>query len=184
MSPPLSRRPGVIALFHHRWNVPLLVALHDAGGGARAIVLMNMLGVSRNPLRVALVALQEIDMVEANPGYGHPLRPEFLLTRRGRAVAPHGKRYLGVVADSELAALKWTAPLLSALAHCERFNELSNQLGVAPRPLAATLKALVVAELIERRVDDGHPPRSSYYLTERGREAATALDDLARAFKT
>src|ERR671932_1580387 len=76
----------LIALFHHRWSAAVLAELRRTRG-TRFVVLSKSLGVGRESLRRTLDALIELGLVRRNPGYGHPLRPEYLLTRRGEAVA-------------------------------------------------------------------------------------------------
>jgi DNA-binding HxlR family transcriptional regulator len=49
-----------------------------------------------------------------------------------------------------------------------RFDELQRNLGISPSMLARRLKALVDADLLEKRRYSEHPPRDEYVLTERG----------------
>ena len=51
--------------------------------GARFVALANRLGVSRDSLTRTLGALIDAGFVARNPGHGHPLRPEYILTKRG-----------------------------------------------------------------------------------------------------
>ena len=66
-------------LFHHRWAVPVLAELHRTSG-SRFVTLHRRLGIGRESLRRTLASLAEQDLVARNPGYGHPLRPEYVLT--------------------------------------------------------------------------------------------------------
>src|SRR3954467_4738348 len=79
--------PDLIELFHHRWAPPALALLAERDG-ARFVELQRKLGVGRESLRRALDALLELGLVRRNEGYGHPLRPEYLLTRAGLEAAP------------------------------------------------------------------------------------------------
>ncbi|MDH4116180.1 MAG: winged helix-turn-helix transcriptional regulator [Acidimicrobiia bacterium] len=172
----------VTELFHHRWNVPVLGSLHS--GATRFVVLENRLGASRDALRASLTSLQSAGLVTPNPGYGHPLRPEYLLTAKGTEVAPACVRYsllaerLGVVT---VAFRKWTAPLLLALDEGHtRFNGLQLALeSVSPRSLSQGLRAMLESDLVVRRVEDGFPPRPSYRLTRGGRGLASAIATIA-----
>src|SRR4029450_5423618 len=75
-----------VALFHNRWSVPILAELHRQRG-SRFVTLARTLGLSRESLRRTLAALTESGLVGRNPGYGHPLRPEYVLTRAGERIA-------------------------------------------------------------------------------------------------
>src|SRR5262245_29802381 len=80
----------LVALFHNRWSVPILAELHRQRG-SRFVTLARTLGMSRESLRRTLAALIESGLVGRNPGYGHPLRPEYVLTTRGERVAARGE---------------------------------------------------------------------------------------------
>jgi DNA-binding HxlR family transcriptional regulator len=168
------------SLFHFRWSLPVLVELH-CSGGAKFVTLSERLGVGRETLRRTLEALIDAGLVLRNPGYGHPLRPEYVLSRRGEHTAPACAALLDALRVNGLEDLglkKWSIPVVVALASERRFAELRALLRVSPRALALTLKELAQAGLIERRVHDGFPPTTSYRLTRRAqplRRAAEAL---------
>lgn len=163
------------SLFHHRWSLPILVEL-DAGKGAKFVTLARTLGVGRGTLRQTLDALQSSGLVRRNPGHGHPLRPEYVVTERGAAAARPGRdllQALGAEGLEELGLRKWTLAVLVALWEGERhFGALRERLDVSPRALALALKDLVGAGLVERRVHDDFPPTTEYVLTASGRELA------------
>ncbi|MDQ3823709.1 MAG: winged helix-turn-helix transcriptional regulator, partial [Actinomycetota bacterium] len=132
-------------LFHHRWAPAVLAELHRTRG-SRVVTLTNVLGVGRESLRRTLAALVDGGLVERNPGYGHPLRPEYVLTARGVRAAPAcadllaGLRELGVEGT---ALKKWSLPVLLALGGPgrRRFSALLEALpDVTPRALALALK--------------------------------------------
>jgi len=107
--------------------------------------------------------------VARNPGYGHPLRPEYVLTRSGEAAARRCARLLDGVHEDVLLR-KWSLPVLAALDRPARFSELRATLpGVTPRALALALKDLEAADLVERRIEDAYPPRAVYSATPPGR---------------
>src|SRR5512133_254828 len=135
-------------LCHHRWAVPLLAELDRRGGGERAVALRSRLGIGRESLRRTLDALIEQGLVSPNPGYGHPLRPEYVLTDRGAAAAAActlvmaSLRRLGV---ERIALNKWSMPVMAALGPggTRRFGQLRDDLPeVSPRALAMALKSL------------------------------------------
>lgn len=145
------------------------------------MTLTNRLGVSRDSLRRTLDALIDDGLVARNPGYGHPLRPEYILTYEGRRVAGVCDRLLAVLNGLEDVALrKWSMPVVHALgAGPQRFSELRNALsGVSPRALALALKDLQGAGLVERTVTDDYPPATVYRLTRRALPLAWILGAL------
>jgi DNA-binding HxlR family transcriptional regulator len=167
----------LITLFHHRWAAPVLAEL-DRQKGSRFAALAGVLGLGRESLRRTLDALIALGLVAKNPGYGHPLRPEYVLTERGVRVATRCRRLLDAVGDErEIALRKWSLPVLVALRHARRFSELREELpGITPRALALALKDLQAAGLVERHVDEeAYPPTVAY-------AATPAAHPLQRAF--
>ena len=159
--------PDVIALFHHRWAAPVLAELRRQKG-SRFAALTGHLGVGRESLRRTLDALMALGLVDRNPGYGHPLRPEYVLTPEGADVAARCARLLAAVGDKrEVSLRKWSLPVLLALRTARRFSELREELpGVTPRALALALKDLQAAGLVERVVDErSYPPTVTYAAT-------------------
>ena len=160
--------PDLIALFHHRWSAPVLAELLRQKG-SRFAALAGTLGVGSDSLRRTLDSLLSLGLVARNPGYGHPLRPEYVLTERGESVARRCAKLLDA-ADEDVLLRKWSLPVLAALAQPARFSELRATVpGVTPRALALALKDLQAAALVERRVEDAYPPRTVYTPTTQGR---------------
>ncbi len=173
-------------LFHYRWAVPTLAALQRLGGGAKFVTLQRSLGASRDSLKRTLLALIDSGLVMRNPGYGHPLRPEYVLTTAGRGVASASAALVETLQKldvEDVALRKWSLPLVHALATTAgRFNLVRASLGeVTPRALALALRDLQAAGLVERRLVDDNPPRTEYRLTRRGRRLSPATLALARA---
>lgn len=153
----------LIALCHHRWSTPVLAELGQTRG-TRFVVLANRLGVGRTSLRRTLDALVELGLVRRNPGYGHPLRPEYLLTPEGEEAAARCERLLAAVnGKRDIVLRKWSLPVLLALGRQARFSELRDALpGVTARALALALKDLERAGLVDRRVEETYPPTAVY----------------------
>ena len=167
-------------LFHHRWAVPVLAALHRTPG--RSANLMHALGVGRDSLRRALDELIDLRLIARNPGYGHPLRPEYLVLPAGALLLPACVDLMAALDSlrvTEAGLKKWSMPVVDALgADSRRFSELRAALpGITARALTLALKDLVAAGLVERTVTDGFPPSTSYRLT---RTARPLLAPLAR----
>jgi len=169
----------LMLLSRSRWLIPVLAML-ARDDGARFAALAAQLGVARSALSGALVHLQEQGWLIRNPGHGHPLRPEYILTEEGRPIAVwclrliEQRRKLGLEPD---ALTRWSLPLVARLGGgWARFSTLQDALRpVTPRALSLTLKQMVSVDLVDRRLEDGFPPHPLYGLTGRGRDLAQAL---------
>jgi DNA-binding HxlR family transcriptional regulator len=163
----------LIGLFHHRWAPPALALLTERGG-ARFVELQRKLGVGHDSLRRALDGLLELGYARRNPGYGHPLRPEYLVTPAGRRAGATCARILAA-GEHELLLRKWSVPTLAQLGGPRRFSELRAALpGVTSRALALALKDLEDGGLVARRVLDTRPPSTLYRATPAGRRVLRA----------
>jgi DNA-binding HxlR family transcriptional regulator len=169
----------LVELSHHRWSMPVLAEIHRTRG-SRFATLAGRLGIAGESLRRTLAHLLDGGLIERNPGYGHPLRPEYLLTRRGRLVARHVYPLVECLAGREGVALKkWSLPVLAELDQPRRFSELRAALPASPRALTLALKDLQAARLVRRRVTDEYPPQVRYEATR----AARPIVDAARALR-
>lgn len=171
--------------FTHKWAGPALVELDDASG-LKFVALQRVLNVTQRALRLTLDDLLQEGFVARNPGHGHPMRPEYLVTPIGRGWA---RRYralwrLGQARGvAPVLLLRWALPILAALDGKERrYTELRAKLRPATdRSLSATLRHLVWAGLIARTVGDAYPPATFYALTELGDEFRRPVRDALRA---
>jgi DNA-binding HxlR family transcriptional regulator len=171
----------LVRLFHHRWAVPILAAMQRQSG-VRFVYLVNGLGIPRDTVARTLNALVHMGLVRRNPGYGHPLRPEYVLSARGARVGPGcvelttGVERLGIGA---IAWNKWTMPIIAVLASStghRRFSELQAALpGVTARALALALKEMEDTGLIERRIINEYPPSARYRPAPSGKRLAPIL---------
>jgi DNA-binding HxlR family transcriptional regulator len=162
-----------------RWFLPLL-ELAGREGGVRSAALVARLGISRSMLSGVLDQLLGKGWLIRNPGHGHPLRPEYVLTEAGRPVAAwcervmEERRRLGLEGEG---LGRWTLPLVGRLdRRWERFSWLEAQLApVSPRSLSLALKRVLDVGLVERRLEESFPPRPLYGLTGRGQRLARAM---------
>ncbi len=170
----------LIRLFHHRWAIPVLAELHRCGGGSRVAELAHVLAVNRPSLRRTLAALRAQELVRPNPGHGHPLRPEWLLTARGARLAPHGFKLLAAASRHgfrKACLTKWPMPIARCLLEGPvRFGELRRQLEVVtPRALSIALDRLCQRDLVSRRILDESPPGTLYALRRHARRLVAPL---------
>ncbi len=182
MTPDLA---ALIRLCHHRWAIPVVARLGSTRG-AKHVTLANQLAIPRESLTRTLEALIAADLVMRNPGYGHPMRPEYILAPFGEAIARPAAAVmdrLHRLAAADTCLNKWPLPILAAMRFgAERFGDLRASLpGVTPRAHALALKSLLDAGLVERRLLDEHPPASVYRPSRRARPLAQAAADLALA---
>ena len=167
---------SLIALFHHRWAPPALALLDDRGG-ARFVELQRRLDVGRESLRRALDTLIELGYARPNPGYGHPLRPEYVITAQAAHAAEVAARVVAA-RDPETLLRKWSVPVLAELDRERRFSELRASLpGVTPRALALALQELEGARLVRREVLPTRPPSTVYRTTARGARVLGGRED-------
>jgi DNA-binding HxlR family transcriptional regulator len=179
MSTPFVPAETLAALGRNRWSVPVMAVL-SRGGGARFAVLARELALSSNSLARTLAHLRETGWVIPNPGHGHPLRPEYLLSDAGMPVGVLCER---VIAGREQLGLsvadlpRWGLPVIAGLApEWSRFGELQVRLApVTPRALSQTLQTMIGHDLVTRRLEDRFPPVALYGLSGRGRDLAQAM---------
>ncbi len=158
--------------------------------GSKFVTLHKRLGVAPPVLRRTLAQLGELDLVVHNPGYGHPLRPEYVLGGLGTQVAEPAQALWQWIRRAEVEQellKKWSLPALTVLGlGAERFNEINRLLvGATPRATTLALKNLLAVDLARRSVSDGYPPTPYYAPARRARRPlahARALSEpLARA---
>ena len=177
--PDLQRLADLVAVNQHRWTAALIVDLADHGG-ARFVSLIHRLGIGRDSLSRTLEATGAAGWVMRNPGYGHPLRPEYVLTPEGIRLAAMAKQQL--VAQSQIGIgpqvlTRWSVPIIHSLGTgLQRFNDVARTLPQAsPRALSQGLRALTANQLVNRTLFESHPPISLYTLTSTGQILAQAV---------
>ncbi len=176
----MDRIDRLAALFHRRWACPVLAQLHCTKG-AKFISLVHALGANAGAMRQAIDELIDLGWVRRNPGYGHPLRPEYILTRRGERLAPACERLdraLRSLEVHDIALRKWSMPALYVIGDGPtRFTQVAEALpGATDRAVSLSLKDLGGAGLIERRLLDGPPPGSVYGAAPPGARLLPILD--------
>ena len=153
------------------WALPILNSLRDGVPGRQA-PLLNATGASRTAFAQSMEHLIGLGLVERNPGYGHPLRPEFRLTELGRsaAVLAHRIRLASQQDDQALLRRSWTLPILASLHQPRHFNEIRRTLpSITDRALSHSLKELEDRCWVARAVvETARPPRPIYSTINQG----------------
>jgi DNA-binding HxlR family transcriptional regulator len=169
-------------LGRHRWAVALIATLAERKGG-RFVELLQALGTNRESLSRTLDSCSIAGWVMRNPGYGHPLRPEYILTEAGMQIASlcqsieQTRRSIGLGSAS---LSRWSLPIIRRIdLGARRFNMIGHGIKEAnPRALTQSLKSLIGQELITRTVVDAYPPVPEYGLSDTGDKLARAMSVL------
>lgn len=160
-----------------RLYLPLLASA-SREEGVRSAALAARLGISRSMLAAVLGRLLDKGWLARNPGHGHPLRPEYVLTEAGRPVGAWCERVMEERRRLGLDGLgRWALPVVGLLdRRWERFSWMEDRLSpISPRSLSLALKQLLEVRLLDRRLEDSFPPRPLYGLTGRGQRLARAM---------
>lgn len=153
------------------WALPILRSLH-AGVAGRQAPLLSATGASRTAFAQSMEHLIAIGLVERNPGYGHPLRPEFRLTELGIVAGDIARKIYDVSpeGDQDLLRRSWTLPVLTLLHRPNHFNDVKRSLQtITDRALSQSLKTMEARNWVCRDVDgEARPPRSLYRAVNTG----------------
>jgi DNA-binding HxlR family transcriptional regulator len=171
----------LIALCHHRWSIPILAELHR-DNGAKFVTLVERLKISRDALSRTLDALVQLGLIKRNTGYGHPLRPEYILTTSGKQIGQDALELLHHLQQLEAVNTglkKWTLPILHAIHdRINRFSSLREILpNLSPRALTLTLQDLEQLAWLTRQ--DGN-----YELSSIGKKLVETLEPLTQKLET
>jgi DNA-binding HxlR family transcriptional regulator len=168
----------LVKLTARAWCLEILSALHSGVPGRQAPLLASI-EAGRTAFAQSMGHLVELGVLERNPGYGHPLRPEFRLTAVGRHMAMAAHEIVGMVADPKASGLlrrNWTVPVLAVTCQPKRFNQMKVSLGtITDRALSQSLEHLQDQGWLARDVDlDARPPFSLYRAANTGLMIGTA----------
>jgi DNA-binding HxlR family transcriptional regulator len=172
---------SLIALCHHRWSIPILAELHR-DNGAKFVTLVEHLKISRDALSRTLDRLTQLGLIKRNTGYGHPLRPEYILRSTGKQIGQDALELLNQIQQLEATNIglkKWTLPILHALHHgISRFSSLRETLpSLSPRALTLTLQDLEQLAWLTRQ-------NGTYELSAIGTKLAETLEPLTKKLET
>ncbi|OED48204.1 transcriptional regulator [Rhodobacteraceae bacterium (ex Bugula neritina AB1)] len=153
------------------WAMPILSCLHSGVAGRQA-PLLAATGAGRTAFAQSMDHLIEIGLIERNPGYGHPLRPEFRLTQLGVSAAAiaHKVYEVSTQEDQPLLRRSWTLPILTSLHTPSHFSDIKRNLPtITDRALSQSLKSMEARRWVCRSVDGAaRPPRSTYSAVNTG----------------
>lgn len=155
----------IVNITSKAWALPILAKLHD-GIPARQAALLLATGATRTAFRQSIDHLISIGLIERNPGFGHPLRPEFRLTQSGQVAAEMADEILSDLENEALVLLRrsWTLPVLTTLRKPQQFATIKRSLGaISDRALSQSLRGMESRQWIKRQVDiEARPPRPIY----------------------
>jgi len=142
------------------------------GIAGRQAPLLTATGASRTAFAQSMEHLISMELMERNPGYGHPLRPEFRLTALGKAAAAiaHNIQTVSKEEDQDLLRRSWTLPILTAIHQPSQFNDIKRNLQtITDRALSQSLKTMEHRNWVHRDVDQtARPPRPFYRTVNTG----------------
>lgn len=172
----------LIELVHHRWNIPIVAELFRRSG-AKFVTLAKALGVGRASLSASLRDLIELGFVMKNPGHGHPMRPEYILTEAGKRIGDDCLRLRHLLRrrdEEDVAYRKWTLPLVAAIGEdTRRFNEVQLILpDASPRAITLGLKTMLNERWAKRSLIDDFPPTAGYALLPKGRSVLSHVTQM------
>lgn len=154
-----------VNIFSRAWSLEILAML-NRGIIGRQSDLIRATGAGRTAFGNSLQHLISLRLIERNPGHGHPLRPEFRLSEKGKIYAQIANRILGEASPNEFPILRrtWTIPILAITAEPKPFGIIRSELKtITDRALSQALKNLEETNWIQRSVDlKVRPPRPFY----------------------
>ncbi|MEP0520496.1 MAG: winged helix-turn-helix transcriptional regulator [Hyphomicrobiales bacterium] len=161
------------------WSLHILSLMHSGTPGRQA-ALLSASGAGRTAFAQSLSHLVALNLLERNPGHGHPLRPEYRLTTAGASFAKAADRIKQAVREqSEHPLLRraWTVPILAVSPKPIYFKAIRTRLGpITDRALSQSLKQLESKHWIRRDIDAAmHPPRPLYQAVNIGAQISDAV---------
>jgi DNA-binding HxlR family transcriptional regulator len=171
--------PLLVNLTSKAWSLKILALMHGGVPGRQA-PLIAAAQASRSAFASSLDHLIRIGMLERNPGYGHPLRPEFRLTQAGIPVAAMASRILELVPEDKdftLVRRSWAVPVLAVTSTPKRFMTIKAGLNtITDRALSKSLHALEEQDWIRRDIDlSSRAPFPTYQAVNAGEKISKTI---------
>ncbi len=155
-----------ILLCSKAWSIQILAYVHKQND-PRISPITHHFSASRTSISGALHHLVELKYLQRNSGHGHPLRPAYVLTNKGKAIAAWAAELDSLLepTDWKIARRSWSLPILREMIPTSRYGELRSKLRpVTDRALSETLKNLGENNWLERCVDINRSPPSVSYI--------------------
>ncbi|WOF74705.1 winged helix-turn-helix transcriptional regulator [Parvibaculaceae bacterium PLY_AMNH_Bact1] len=163
----------IVNITSKAWSLKILALLH-AGVPGRQAPLLAATNASRSSFASSMDHLVQLGLLERNPGHGHPLRPEFRLTEKGRAAAAIASKILATAPDKDAFAIvrrSWAVPVLAVTETPKRFSTIKSGIGpITDRALSQSLCVLEQQKWLRREIDvSQRSPFPTYQAVNAGR---------------
>ncbi len=170
----------IVKVTSKAWSLDILALMH-AGTMGRQSSLLSASSAGRTALNQSLNHLVDIGLIERNPGHGHPLRPEFLLTPQGVEIAIFADKIKKAVSNPNeqlLLRRTWSIPVLIVSQKPRYFTDIRNDLlTITDRALSQSLKQLEAKDWLLRKIDPAsRPPRPLYQASNVGACISQAIN--------
>ncbi len=155
-----------VLLCSKAWSIQILAYMYRQKD-PRISPIAHHFSAGRTSISSALKHLIALGYLRKNSGHGHPLRPAYVLTSKGNAVAEWAVELTKFLepSDWKIAHRSWALPILREASPERRFGELRSQLTpVTDRALSETLKTLGEYRWLDRLVDGNCSPPSVSYI--------------------
>lgn len=162
----------LVKITSRAWSLKILALMHEGMPGRQA-PLLSAAQASRTAFVASLLHLCDLELLERNPGHGHPLRPEYRLTANGILWGKIAAEIIDAAshpADNVILRKTWTVPVLAVTQSPRYFMEIKSELqSVTDRALSHSLSLLHEKNWLIRDVDiSNRPPRPIYQATNIG----------------
>ncbi|MEM9617835.1 MAG: winged helix-turn-helix transcriptional regulator [Pseudomonadota bacterium] len=169
----------LVKLTSKAWVLKILALLHSGVPGRQA-PLIAATSASRTAFASSLNHLVELGLLEKNPGHGHPLRPEFRLTRKGATAAAMADSIIKMAPDDDALTIirrNWTVPVLAVTGAPKRFSIIKSGLSpITDRALSQSLCILEERAWLKREIDvSQRSPFPTYHAVNAGKRINQAI---------
>jgi len=160
-----------IQLCSKAWSLRILSYLGQ-GHDARISPMAHKLSAGRTAISASTAFLIELGYIQRTKGHGHPLRPAYELTVKGKVIADWAIELDHILTPDSwnIAARNWSLPIMRLTCSSPRFGNLREGLKpVTDRALSQGLKVLTTHNWVARDVNtEAAPPEVSYSPTGMG----------------